>query len=203
MAPAMNVPQLGHLTPSRGNWISRIFGRVGLRAIGWRFEGEIPNVAKAVVIAAPHTTNWDFIIGVLGMFAVGVRVSFLGKDTLFRPPLGWVMRWLGGFPVNRVLASGVVEQTVELIQRSKALILALSPEGTRSRVERWRTGFYHIAEGAGVPIIPVAFDFGTRSLRFGEPLIPSGDMRADLERLVAFFSKARAYRPELASLTPL
>lgn len=158
-----------------------------LRAWGWRFEGDLPNVRKAVAIVVPHTSNWDFVVGVLGLFAVGIRVSWLGKHTLFEPPWGRVMRWLGGIPIDRRSSAGAVEQIVELFNESDALLLGLSPEGTRGHVTRWRTGFYHIAHGAGCVIVPIAFDYGSRTIRFGEPLTPSGDMEADFEMLQRFF----------------
>lgn len=170
---------------------------------GWTFEGELPNVSKAVVIVVPHTSNWDFVIGVLGLFAVGVRVSWLGKHTIFRPPSGWLMRWLGGIPVDRGSSRGVVEQIVARFRSSDALLLGLSPEGTRRRVERWRTGFYHIALGAGCVIAPITFDYGSSTIRFGTPLTPTGALERDLGELGRFFAGATARRPERASDLPV
>jgi 1-acyl-sn-glycerol-3-phosphate acyltransferase len=138
----------------------------------------------------PHTSNWDFVVGVLGLFAVGIRVSWLGKHTLFKPPWGGLMRWLGGIPIDRRSSAGAVEQIVELFNSSDALLLGLSPEGTRRQVDRWRTGFYHIAHRAGCPIVPIAFDYASYTIRFGEPLMPSGDMDADMGELRAFFAGA-------------
>lgn len=145
-------------------------------------------MAKAVAIVVPHTSNWDFVIGVLGLFAVGIRVSWLGKHTIFKPPWGVLMRWLGGIPIDRRSSAGVVEQIVELFNSSDAMLLGLSPEGTRRQVTRWRTGFYHIAHGAGCPVVPIAFDYPSHTIRFGEPLMPSGNMEADLDQLGRFFS---------------
>ncbi|MCP4896600.1 MAG: acyltransferase [bacterium] len=199
----LDVPPLGPSTPSRGNWFSRTAGRFALRLIRWRFDGRIPDVRKAIIIVVPHTTNWDFYIGVSVMFALGLRVAFLGKHTIFRQPLSWVMRWMGGIPVNRRLPRGVVEQTVEAFERAEGMILALSPEGTRSKVPSWRTGFYRIAREAKVPIIPVAFDFGTRSVRIGTLVELSGDMETDLRRLGEFFVGVRGHRHELATLNAL
>lgn len=159
-----------------------------LRAWGWRFDGDLPNVSKAVAIVVPHTSNWDFVVGLLGLFAVGVRVSWLGKHTIFKPPWGGLMRWLGGIPIDRRSSAGAVEQIVGLLDSSDALLIGLSPEGTRKRVDRWRTGFYHIAHGAGCPIVPIAFDYRSRTIRFGEPLVPSGDMGADVAVLQNFFA---------------
>ena len=191
-------PQLGGALPRRGNLVSRTIGRLVIRMWGWRFTGELPDVSKAVVIVAPHTSNWDFVLGVAGMFAVGVRFSWLGKHTLFKGPAGGTMRWLGGIAVDRRSSSGVVEQIVALFHTSGNLILGMSPEGTRSHVDRWKTGFYHIAAGAGVPIVPISFDYGTRTIRFGEPLAPSGDLESDLPVLKRFYSGVAGRRPQPA-----
>jgi len=189
--PAWLVPTLGEAVPRRGSWLSRQLAVGVLRAAGWRFEGGLPNVSKAVAIVAPHTSNWDFVIGLLGLFAVGVRVSWFGKHTLFRAPFKGLLRWLGGIPINRRSASGAVEQMVARFNASEALLVGLSPEGTRKPVPRWHTGFWHIAAGAGCPIVPIAFDWGPREIRFGAPLQPSGDLEADLVALHRFFSGVR------------
>ncbi len=180
--------KLGDAVPRRGNWFSATVGRALLRLKGWRFEGVVPNVPKAVVIVVPHTSNWDFVVGIAALFAMGLRASFLGKHTLFRWPLGPLMRWLGGVPVDRRTARGVVDETVNLFASTDQLILGVSPEGTRSSVDRWKTGFYYVASKARVPIVPVAFDYPGRVIRFGERLDPTGDIKADLGVLEEFFS---------------
>jgi 1-acyl-sn-glycerol-3-phosphate acyltransferase len=194
------VPALGESLPRRGSWPLRALARGALRWWGWRFEGELPNVAKAVAIVAPHTSNWDFVLGLLGVFAVGVRVSWLGKHTLFRAPFKGLLRWLGGIPIDRRSASGVVEQIVRRFNDSNALLLGLSPEGTRQPVARWHTGFWHIAAGARCPIVPIAFDWGASVIRFGEPLQPSGDLVADLHGLHRFFAGVRGKHRAVAAM---
>jgi 1-acyl-sn-glycerol-3-phosphate acyltransferase len=189
--PAWLVPTLGEAVPRRGSWLSRQLAVGVLRAAGWRFEGGLPNVSKAVAIVAPHTSNWDFVIGLLGLFAVGVRVSWFGKHTLFKAPFKGLLRWLGGIPIDRRSSSGAVEQMVTRFHDSDALLVGLSPEGTRKPVARWHTGFWHIAAGAGCPIVPIAFDWGSRMIRFGEPLQPTGDLDADLAALQRFFAGVR------------
>lgn len=184
----LNPPQLGDAVPRRGNLFSTLVGRSILSIRGWRFEGTIANVPKAVVIVVPHTSNWDFIVGVAAVFAMGLRASFLGKHTLFKWPLGPMMRWFGGFPVDRRTARGVVEETVNLFASTDRMILGVSPEGTRSSVDRWRTGFYYVAVEANVPIIPVAFDYSRRVIRFGERFDPTGDITLDFRFLEQFFS---------------
>ncbi len=183
-----DVPKLGDAVPRRGNWFSANVGRAVLRIRGWRFEGVVPNVPKAVIIVVPHTSNWDFVVGVAALFAMGLRASFLGKHTLFKWPLGPLMRWLGGVPVDRRTARGVVDETVNLFTLTGQLILGVSPEGTRSSVDRWKTGFYYVALKAGVPIVPVAFDYPRRVIRFGEQLDPTGDIKEDFQVLQEFFS---------------
>jgi len=183
----MNVPELALATPRRGNAFSAWAGRCALRVLGWRFSGSIPDVAKAVIIVAPHTSNWDFFVGVAAMFALGLRVVFLGKHSLFWWPLASIMRWLGGIPVDRSVQRGVVDDVVRLFAMRERMILALSPEGTRGAVTRWKTGFYHIARSAKVPIVPVALDYSRRTVRLGQVFQPSGDIDADLQHLGAFF----------------
>jgi 1-acyl-sn-glycerol-3-phosphate acyltransferase len=159
-----------------------------LGILGWRFDGSIPNLGRAVVIVAPHTSNWDFVVGVAAMFAIGIRVVFLGKHTLFRLPLGPIMRWLGGVPVDRRVTAGLVESAVAAFGERDEMILALAPEGTRRPVERWRTGFYFVAHGAHVPIVPIALDYEQRTIAIGGPVIASGDLECDLAVLRRFFS---------------
>ena len=183
----VNVPDLGDSTPRRGNLFSAAVGRASLGLFGWDFEGSVPNVSKAVLIVAPHTSNWDFFIGVAAMFGLGLRGVFLGKHTLFAWPLGSVMRGLGGIPVDRRAARGVVEETVKLFAGREQMILALSPEGTRSSVERWKTGFYYVAMEAQVPIVPVALDYGRRLIRIGGRFEPTGELDRDLQTLEEFF----------------
>src|SRR5689334_22569742 len=119
------VPLVGSELPKRGNALTRALGRLGLALAGWRFEGEIPNRAKLLFIVAPHTSNWDFVVGILAVFALGIHVAFLGKHTLFRGPLGLVMRFLGGIPVVRHARGNVVDQTVELLRTRPRIALGL------------------------------------------------------------------------------
>lgn len=191
------MPRLGAQVPQRGNWLMRIIGRAIFVVLGWRFAGVVPNLPKFVVIGAPHTSNWDFPLAVVAMWAVGIDITVMGKHTLFRKPYGWFFHWLGLMPINRTAAHGVVEQSVAEFGRRKQLVLGLAPEGTRSKVQRWKTGFYHIAAAAEVPIVAVALDFGCKTIRIHEPLWPSGDVEADIGRLKALFAEAVGKNPEL------
>src|SRR5687768_3780626 len=154
-----SIPALGPEVPSRGGGVMRILGRAILAALGWRLEGEIPNVPRCVVIIAPHTSNWDFVIGLATLLALDLRVTWLGKHQIFRGPLGPLWRALGGVAVDRSAAHGVVERAVAVLAPPHSTFLAVAPEGTRRKVEQWKSGFWRIARAAGVPILPVAFDY--------------------------------------------
>lgn len=188
------IPALPGCLPRRGNAFSRVASRTLLAAARWRIEGELPCRPKLVAIVAPHTSNWDFIVGVAAVFAIGIRVRFLAKHTLFNPWLGWLMRWLGGTPVVRETPQGAVAEAVRVIESEPAVLLAIAPEGTRTRGRPWRSGFYRIAHTARVPILPVVLDGGRRAIRLLEPLEPSGDYEADLARLQALYAGVRGLR---------
>jgi 1-acyl-sn-glycerol-3-phosphate acyltransferase len=185
--PTVPLPSLGERVPRKRNAVTKWLSRAALRAAGWSFRGGFPDAPKFVAAVAPHTSNWDFVVGVLGRRALGLDAHFLGKHTLFKPPLGPLMRWLGGTPVRRDVPGGAVRQVAETIRAHDQFVLGLAPEGTRRRVDAWRTGFYYIALEAGVPIAPVAFDYGRKQIVAGPPLVPSGDLEADLAVLQRFF----------------
>lgn len=189
------LPPVGDQIDRRGNFITKGLAVVSMLVSGWRFEGQLPNLRKFVIIVAPHTSNWDFPIGVMAMFALGIRGTFLGKDTLFKPPFGFIFRWLGGVPVDRSSKNNVVDQTIAYFEKRERMILALSPEGTRKRLEKWRTGFYWVAVGAKVPIVPVAFDFPRKRYVIYEPQTMTGDVDVDIAHLRSFFKAEQACTP--------
>lgn len=190
------LPRLGDAVPRRGTRLTRGVGRLALRAMRWRVEGQVPNRPQLVAIAAPHTCTVDVFVALALLLAIGIRIHWFGKHTIFWKPLGYVLRWLGGIPVDRRRPGGLVGQAVDLFRQHGALYLALAPEGTRKKVERWKTGFYRIAEGAGVPVVPVALDYRRRVALIGQPLQPSGDYEADLATLRAHFCAEMARHPE-------
>jgi len=196
MAPMVrkSLPEMGPSVPRRGWPIGRALGRSVMWAAGWSFEGVAPDVSKAVLIVAPHTSNWDFVIGAAGMLALDLDLRFLGKHTLFKGPMGVLMRGLGGIPLDRAHSSGVVDEMAARIKCSDHLLLALAPEGTRGDVERWKTGFHGIARGADVPILAVTLDYGRRQIRFREPFTPSQDVEADVLELQGFFGDSSGKR---------
>ena len=162
--------------------------RLALRMAGWGLGGEFPDTTKLVMIVAPHSSWWDGFWGLLVKAAIGANVRFMAKRELFAPPLGGLLRTLGGMPIDRDATAGVVEQMVAQFTRRDALWLVMAPEGTRKAVPRWKSGFWHIAHGAGVPILPVAFDYPTRTIVIGTPITTSVDMDADIARLRAFYA---------------
>jgi len=168
----------------------RLVGWVLERA-GWRIEGQFPDLPRLVLVAAPHSSWWDGVIGLMFKVALGAEVMFIGKRELFRGPLGWLLRRLGGIPVERGQAQGLVGQMAERFAGRQPLWLGLAPEGTRRRVAAWKTGFWHIAKAAAVPILPVAFDYPTRRIVVGEAFHPGADQAADLARLRAFYAPFR------------
>lgn len=182
--------------PRSGDAFTRAIGRLVLAAARFRVAGELPDSPKFVVCVAPHTSNWDFVVGYAAKLAVGVRAHWLGKKSLFRGPLGPVFRAMGGIAVDRREAHGVVGQVVRRFEESRSLVIGVAPEGTRRKVDRWRSGFYQIARQAGVPIVPVALDWGRGTVRIGDAFPPTGDEDADLAALQRFFAAARGKVPE-------
>lgn len=155
---------------------------------GWGLEGALPLPPRAVVMAAPHTSNWDFLVFVGAMEALGVDASYLGKASLFRfGPMARFMKGLGGIPVERSVRNDLVAQVSSRLRKAERMLLVIAPEGTRQASADWRMGFYRIALAAGVPIVPAGPDYGRRTARFAPPIWPTGDPVADLEPAWDFF----------------
>jgi 1-acyl-sn-glycerol-3-phosphate acyltransferase len=188
MTNPTKFPAIGELVPRRGNFLSRALGRCVLRMLGWRLEGEIPNRAKMVLIGAPHTSNWDGVIGLVTLVALGLRASTMIKDTAFKGVMGPLLRGLGAIPINRKSPKGVVEQSVDALVSGDSMLLLLAPEGTRHSAEQWKRGFWHIASSAGVPILAAAADYQRKVITFGPLLIPSASHAADFEALLDFYA---------------
>ena len=174
------------------------FSKFLLRLWGFRLDGDPSNnLPHRIFAVIPHTSNWDFPLGLLVRSAAGIKVQFIAKDSLFKPPFGPLFRWLGGYPVDRTKSHNYVEAVSNLFQSQPRLAIAIAPEGTRKKVERLKTGFYHIARMAKVPIIMTKFDFGKKVVAFSEPLYPSGDIERDFQIMKAFYEDARGRNPEL------
>jgi 1-acyl-sn-glycerol-3-phosphate acyltransferase len=174
-----------------------------LKVFGWRLEGRLPDVDKLVVIAAPHTSNWDLPVLLSLGFSLRAKACWLGKHSLFKRPFGFLVRWMGGIPVYRSASHNMVEQTVETFRNSEKLILAIPPEGTRSKVSHWKTGFYYIALGAETPIAMGFIDYKRKVVGIGPTLYPTGDIEADMEVLRNFYANVTAKYPDKASLPAL
>lgn len=191
----------GPRVPRRGNAFSRWLGLSVLAMFGWRVAGELPNREKFIIIGAPHTSNLDGLLGMAALMAMGLRANTMIKDSLFRGPLGVLLRWLGALPIDRSSPKGVVEQSIDAFASNEALVLLITPEGTRKAAREFKSGFYRIALGAGVPIVPAAANYRIRAATLGEPMIPSGDYDTDLESLLNYFRRQGGpRRPERLSL---
>ena len=154
------------------------------KLLGWKIEGDVPrNLTKYIIAVAPHTSNWDFLVGLAVRSIMRFKSNFLGKKELFRKPWGWLFTTLGGYPVDRSSKTNKVDQVVQVIKNSDHFVVAIAPEGTRKKVDKWKTGFYYIAMKANVPILPVAFDYGKKEVRLMPIFQPTGDIEADLKVL--------------------
>lgn len=185
----MNVNvRIGARVPRRGSAGSRWLGRTVLRVLGWSIEGEVPDEPKMVLVGAPHTSNMDGVVGLSTLVALGLRAGTMIKDSAFKGPLGWLLRWLGAIPINRRSPKGVVEQSIDAFQSNEQLLLLIAAEGTRHSAPDFKRGYYHIASGAGVPILPATVDYRRRRILFGPLLRPSGDYAADFAQLLGFWA---------------
>lgn len=166
------------------------------RQFGWDISGKVPKLDKFIIPVMPHTTNWDFIIGLMTKWSLNLKVNYIGKHQLFQFPIGFIFRGLGGRPVYRYKSNDLVRQVADIYKQEKRFVLALAPEGTRSKVKKVKTGFYHIAEAANIPIQPIGFDFKTKRVVVGELMYPTGDKDKDMKKLMAFYLTMTAKYPE-------
>lgn len=177
----------------------RLLTRLLLRLSGWRVHGQLPGFPKFIIIGAPHTSNWDFILMLALGFSLRAKFQFMGKAELFRSPLGWFFWWCGGIPVERDKSLGLVEQMADRIQRSDHFILALTPEGTRDKVSEWKTGFYHIARKANIPIVLGFVDGRNKIVGVGSTINLTDDMQADIKKIQSFYAKMVGIRSHRTS----
>lgn len=174
--PGDQLPRL------RARWLAPA-ARSLLRLAGWRIVGRLPNVPRMVIIVAPHRSNWDWVIGMLVIPALGIRVHWLAKHNLFKPGARRILKALGGIPVNRSAATTLVRQAAGRLRQADRFILAMAPEGTRKPVEKFKTGFYRIAHAAEVPILPIWFDYASRTIGLMDLFEPTGDLLSDVSAL--------------------
>ena len=168
------------------------------KMFGWKVVGNMPREKKYIIAVGPHTSNWDFPVGVAARSILRIqKAQFLGKSQLFKPPFGWFFRALGGHPVERTTSHDMVDQVVKIFNRHDEFVLALAPEGTRKKVDKVRTGFYYIAKGAQVPIVPVGFDFQKKLIVVSEPQYSTNDADADMEKILSFYRTIKGRNPDL------
>lgn len=190
----IRVPVLPPQAPRTGSALGRWFGQFVLWLGGWRIEGDWPDLPRMVIIVAPHSSAWDAIWGIAAKLAIGVDIVFMAKKEAFVGPIGWALRYFGGQPVDRQAASGLIGQAVAGIRAADRRWFLLAPEGTRRRVEKWRSGFWHIARGAGVPVFCAWFDYPRKRIGLGPLVELSDDIEADMQRIRALFAPYQGKR---------
>ena len=181
--------------PRRCNPLAKLLGRLVLSVFGWRKAGQVPNARNIVIIAAPHTTNWDFIFLLAAAYSFGISVNWLGKDSLFRSPLGPILRFLGGVPVDRSKRNNLVQSLSAQIEHSSGIALVIPPSGTRRKTEHWKSGFYRIAEAAQIPLVCGYLDYQKKEAGLGLAFLPS-DLSQDMNRIREFYEPIAGKYPE-------
>lgn len=172
-----------------------------MRLTGWRVEGKLPDLPKYVLIGAPHTSNWDFVLFLGIVFTLRANVKFMGKAELFRFPHGPFFYYCGGIPVDRKKSTGLVEQMVDACHKADKFILTIAPEGTRHHVTEWKRGFYHIAKSAGIPIVMAVVDGKKKIARVGQVFQPTEDMETDMKSIQGYFEGAVGINPRRKYIT--
>ncbi|WP_075342659.1 1-acyl-sn-glycerol-3-phosphate acyltransferase [Tenacibaculum agarivorans] len=167
------------------------------KILGWKIEGSFRgDIKKYVLIGAPHTSWKDFPIAILTRNVIQIPIDFVGKASLFKPPFGFIYRWLGGTPVDRTKSNNFVDSVVQIYNEKEEFRLGISPEGTRKLAKKWKTGFYYIAKGANVPIVMFAFDFGNKTIKVAEPFYTTDDKEADFTHFLNFYKDIQGAKPE-------
>lgn len=181
---SQNFPTLPPQVPSRGTPLSKSFFKKLFLAQGWSFDGDFPDLPKAVAIVSPHTSNYDAFYGFLAMLGIGIKVTVFGKDSLFKTPLKGLFEWMGVIPVRRDSAQGLTQQIIDVIRTHDKIWIALAPEGTRKAAPNMKSGFYHIAHGANIPIVMFSLDYDHKSIRCLGVMYPTGNFEKDLEYIL-------------------
>ena len=199
--PTVSVNQIPHAFRAYRPKIVVFMGRLLLKVFGWKVEGMVPEMKRnenLVLIAAPHTSNWDGVFGFAAIIGLDAKISYFGKYTLFNQPiLGRFLKYMGGIPVNKNNpGSGLVREAIANMEKLKGSLIAMAPEGTRSKTEQWRTGFLRIAEAVDAKIFVAAFDFNTKRIVLDKFFQPSENMQKDLDNLKAYYTQYGAKRPE-------
>ena len=177
----------------------RIISLILLKSLRWKAIGPLPEQNKYIIIVAPHTSNWDVFYGVILAFALKLDARFLAKKELFHWPFAPIIRWLGGIATDRSSQSNIVDKIINRFNENKKFVLALAPEGTRHKVDYWKSGFYHIATGANIPIVLAFIDFGTKTGGAGPLLYPSGNIKKDMVTIRNFYLNKKGKNNDQAS----
>jgi len=185
--------------------MKKLISRGVLKLMGWKVIGNIPTAKKYIIIVAPHTSNWDFVVGRCFGYLLEIKAKFFGKSQLFRFPFGWLFRLMGGIPVDRAKHNNLVSFAIDLFNVSDELVIGLAPEGSRSSVEAWKLGFYHIAVGANIPIAVSFLDYQKKEAGIGFMFKPSGNLSQDLKKIEAFYQTispkySEKYNPKIGVL---
>ena len=182
----------------RGNrsQILRKIGRFGINISGWTIKGQVPDEERIVIIAAPHTSNWDFILAMLAIFGLNIKLRWLGKHSIFKLGFKNFFEWLGGIPVYRDNPSTLIENVVDIVKKEKSIVIAMTPEGTRKKVKRWKTGFLRIAKQTQSKILLISIDAPSKSIEIGKIFNPTGNNEKDLEFIQKYYSSFRGINPQ-------
>ena len=182
----------------RGNrsQILRKIGRFGINISGWTVKGQVPDEERIVIIAAPHTSNWDFILAMLAIFGLNIKLRWLGKHSIFKPGFKNFFKWLGGIPVYRDNPSNLIDNVVKIVKKEKSIVIAMTPEGTRKKVKRWKTGFLRIAKQTHSKILLISIDAPTKSIEIGNIFNPTGNSEEDLEFIQKYYSSFKGINPQ-------
>ena len=190
--------KIKHNGPAAG-LISFVIGRLGMWLFRWKIVGQVPDGKKFVLIGAHHTSNWDFPFALCAMYSLRLKVSWIGKDTLFKKPFGGFMRWIGGIPVDRGNPQGMVDQIAKRFKESNKLAVAIAPSGTRKKRDYWKSGFYRIALAAQVPVTCGYLDYKKKIACLGLSFFLTGNITKDMDRIRDFYKDVQAKHPEMAT----
>tara|TARA_B100001758_G_scaffold242301_1_gene250362 strand:- start:573 stop:1163 length:591 start_codon:yes stop_codon:yes gene_type:complete len=194
MAKEEQTPE--HLRSNRSK-ISQWIGRTVLKSMGWKVAGSIPNEKRILIVAAPHTSNWDFVIGMGALLGLNAKIRWIGKHTLFKPGISWFFRWLGGIPVNRKNPASLIEDVSNMIKKDRGLMIGVAPEGTRKKINRWKTGFLRIAKTTQSKILFISIDAPSKTIKIASTLFtPTEDKENDLEFVKSYFRNFKGINPD-------
>ena len=196
MIKEVSQEQVPHYLRARRSKLSSYLARTALRILGWEVSGNIPDEEIIVVVGAPHTSNWDFILAMLTILALNVNLKWVGKSSIFKPGFKWLFKWLGGIPVDRNNPSSLMEDVKDIVAREKGLIIGMAPEGSRKKVIRWKTGFLRIAELTQAKILFFAIDAPSKCILIGDTFKPTGNVEEDLKFVKNYFSAFKGINPD-------